>query len=268
MSSLPWSAFKQHPAVVGWYAYDEPIANNIPPEIMKAVYHAIKTEDPERPVAVVFAGDRLSEVPKYINFLDIYMVDRYPLYYPKPEFNNLKDYWRWMQQAAYYAEDKLFWPVLQAFGEQQDGTPKYKRRLPTAAEERYMFYTAVLAGADGLIFYGHHWTLQSWVDSVLTPLIEEFDNYVPAINSQPFSRKVLVNRFDVQAFLYKEPTSDRYLLIAVHHGRDKVKAVINLNLSVANNFAQVLDEDRQVKLLTGILQDYFNSYAVHIYAIH
>ncbi len=259
--------YKQHPAVAGWYGLDEPVVQNVSPQTLEMTYQAIKAEDPNHPIAVVFAGDRTKKVPLYWNAMDIYMVDRYPIYFNKHEFNNLADFGEWMQESAYYAGDKPFWPVLQGFGEQEDGKPKYLRGLPTAAEERYMFYTAVVAGADGLIFYGHHWTQQSWVDSVLTPIIKEFREYLPTIEASNVAKNPLVNRADIQTVLYQDPSSQKHLLIAVHHGRGKVKAIIDSESLNSTNLAKVLGENREIKLTRGIIRDTFDSYAVHIYEI-
>ncbi|VEP13242.1 conserved hypothetical protein [Hyella patelloides LEGE 07179] len=262
--------YKQHPAVAGWYAYDEPILATrvpVPPEILEITYQAIKAEDPKRPVAVVFPGSQIDKVPQYRNAMDICMIDRYPFFYPKPEFSNLSDFGQWMEEAASFSGDQPFWPVLQGFGEQENGKPKFKRRLPTAAEERYMIYTAVLAGADGLIFYGHHWTQQSWVDSILTPLISEFREYLPIVEANLIAGNSQVNQDDVQTLLYQNPSNQQYLLIAVHHGRGKVRATIGFESLEASNQAKVLAENRDVELIEGGIEDTFDSYAVHIYEI-
>ena len=262
--------YKRHPALAGWYAYDEPaVKNKVSPENLQIIYQAIKTEDQQHPVAVVFASSQIRKVPQYWNAMDICMIDRYPLFYSKPEFNNLGDFGKWMQKASYYAGEKTFWPVLQGFGEQKNGKPKFRRRLPTAAEERYMFYTAVLAGADGLIFYGHHWTQQSWVNSVLTPLIAEFRQYLPIIDAKLIAKNPLVNRADIRTVLYKKPSSQQYLLIAVHHGKGKVKATFDLESANLTNISNidVLGENRQIKMKQNYAIDSFTSYDVHIYEL-
>ena len=261
--------YKNHPAVAGWYAYDEPATNDkVLPATLEITYQAIKAEDPKRPVAVVFAGSQIAKIPQYWNAMDICMVDRYPFFYNKPEFDNLSDFGAWMQKAAYYAGNKPFLPVLQAYGEQEDGKPQYNRRLPTAAEERYMMYTAINAGADGLIFYGHHWTQQSWINSVLTPLITEFKEYVPIVQAGLTEDNVLANQDKIQTVLYQDPSSSQKLLVAVHHGKGEVKAAINLeSLTTNNKQVEVVGENRQLNLTTGTIQDTFDSYDVHIYEI-
>lgn len=260
--------YKNHPAVAGWYLYDEPAANKVSPQTLEISYQAIKAEDPNHPIAIVFASSQTAKVPQYLNAMDIYMIDRYPLFYGKPEFDNLHNFGQWMQQAASYAGDKPFWPVLQGYGEGEDGKPQYNRRLPTAAEERYMFYTAVLAGADGLLFYGHHLTQQSWIDSVLNPLIAEFRGFLPIVNANLVA-KPLVNRADIQAVLYQVPSSERYLLIAVHHGKGQVNVTFNLESTNLTNLSniKVVGQNKQVELQKNSLIDSFDSYNVRIYEL-
>ena len=242
------------------------MANKVSPQTLEIAYQAIKAEDTNHPVAIVFASSQGAKVPQYWNAMDIYMIDRYPLFYRKPEFDNLSDFDEWMQQAASYAGDKPFWPVLQGYGEQEDGKPQYNRRLPTAAEERYMFYTAVLAGADGLLFYGHHWTQQTWVDSVLNPLIAEFREFLPVVNANLVA-KPLVNRADIQTVFYQNPSISKQLLIAVHHGKGEVQATIDFDSLTSDGLAEVLGENREIELVEGTIKDTFDSYAVHIYEI-
>ena len=259
--------YKQHPAVAGWYALDEPLVQKVSPQTLEMTYQAIKAEDPNHPVVVVFAGDRTTKIPPYWNAMDICLIDRYPIFFNKHEFNNLADFGEWMQKSAYYAGNLPFWPILQGFGEQKNGKPKYRRGLPTLAEEKYMFYTAVVAGADGLIFYGHHWTQQSWVDSVLTPIITEFREYLPIIEANNLAKSPLVNKKDIQTVIYQDPSSQKSLLIAVHHGRGKVKVTIDSESLTSSSKAKVLGENRELKLTKGIVRDTFDSYAVHVYEI-
>lgn len=258
--------YKQHPALAGWYTFDEPVVNQISPQTLEITYQAIKAEDPNHPVSIVFAPKQAEQVPRYANAMDIYMINRYPFFYGKSEFNNLGNFNQWMQKAASYAGDKSFWPVLQAYGEQEDGKPKYNRRLPTAAEERYMFYTAISAGADGLLFYGHHWTQQSWVDSVLTPIVREFYDYLPMIRSHDLAVKSSTNRSDIEAVLYQNPQNQKYLLIAIHHGKGQVTAEIEPPISLSNKTV-IGSENRNISLNNGVFQDTFNAYDVRVYTI-
>lgn len=259
--------YKDNPAVAGWYTYDEPVLNKVSAETLEITYQAIKAEDPDHPVMVVFAPAQGAKSLQYRNALDIYGINRYPLFFGKPEFNNLGDFGKWMQKAASYTGDKVFLPVLQGYGEKENGEPQFNRRLPTAAEERYMFYTAVTAGADGLMFYGHHLTQQSWIDSVLTPIVKEFRDYLPLVRSNQVNETFLTNRSDIQTVLYQNPNTQQSLLIAIHHGRGKVTAKIEPQVLVSNNRVQVSGEDRSINLTQGAFEDTFSDYEIHIYVI-
>ena len=260
--------YKDHPAVAGWYAYDEPaVTKKVSPKTLEATYRAIKAEDTKHPVAVVFSSSQTRQIPLYWQAMDICMVDRYPLFFGKPEFNNLRNFRQWMSKAAYAAGNKSFWPVLQGFGEQKNGKPKFKRRLPTATEEKYMFYTGILAGADATVFYGHHWTRQSWVDKVLTPIITEFKGFQATIAKSNILENPLVNRRDMQAVLYRDPISRKYLLIAIHHGKGNIKATISSRRLKAKNQIRVVGRNTSIKTKRGVFQDSFTSYGVNIYEI-
>ena len=66
--------YKNHPAVYGWYLYDEPeVKKPIPlsPQLLIGLYQVIKQEDRSKPVAIVFADTR--KIAPYIDALDILM---------------------------------------------------------------------------------------------------------------------------------------------------------------------------------------------------
>lgn len=267
--------FKNHPAVFGWYLYDEPSVSKLSPQILKSAYDAIKVEDPKKPVAVTIP--HLWGIEKYLDAMDIFMWDQYPVTYGSSEFGgaNWGNLRYWFKRAASFAKGKDgFWFVMQGYGEKQDGTPQFTERLPTFDEEKYMLYSAVASGANGLFLWAHYRSQQSWIDSVVTPLVHEFHDYIPAIRAGAIVDKTKVDRSEIQAVLYREPTNRRYLLIAINHEKRKLNAKIKLKQlkqeSIAQ-FARVLEENRYVKLSTEDndtnFRDTFNSYEVHIYDI-
>lgn len=268
--------FKQHPAVFGWYLYDEPRPSKVSPQTLKSVYKAIKAEEPNKPVAIVFGrGEFASEAKNYWNAFDIFMVDIYPIHYDKIEFDGLETFKKEIEDAAIAAGEKKFWFVLQAFGQEEDLKPnllkKRRWRLPTAAEERYMLYTVILAEAKGLLFYAHHQTTQFWIDSVLKSIIQEFHTYIPVIKarSKTDSRlyKVSVKKAPIQTVLYQNPNNGDYLLITIHHGKEKVNASFKLPTDILASSDTVLREGRAVKMNQGTFSDSFNPYEVKIYTI-
>ena len=92
--------FKNHPAVFAWYCFDEPELKKLPPTTLRKAYKAIKTEDLDKPVVVVFA--RLWGIEKYLDALDIFMWDQYPVTHGSPEFGS-PDWYKmnsWFKRAA------------------------------------------------------------------------------------------------------------------------------------------------------------------------
>lgn len=162
-----------------------------------------------------------------------------------------------------------FLPVLQAYGRhEQDIEPNAKRRFCTLGEQRYMLYTSILAGADGLFFYGHHRTKQSWVDSTLTPLIQEFKPLIPAIQTEPLWSKDKNGRKNIQSKLYQNKNDGQFVLIAVNHENNSINTTIELNTDTNVNYAKVIGENRWTNIGRGIIKDSFAPYAVHIYSFY
>lgn len=260
---------KEHPATFGWYLYDEPDFVRLSPNILGRLYQSIKTEDREHPVAIAFT--KLERVEPYLKALDIVMFSKYPCNYNEPEFTGLQDgiFAKVAENAALVAQNKSqFWFILQSYGEDKYGRPtKFNKRLPTAAEQKYMLYSAVLAKANGLLFWSHYLSQQKWIDSVLTPLIKEFKTYLPTIKTQTLDNKLRISNAKIQGNLYRNPTNNNLLLVTINHGDSKVETEITVSENTRASSATVLTENRSVDLLQGKLKDTFNPYAVHIYQI-
>ena len=265
--------FKNHPAVVAWYSWDEPEVTRLSPKILKKAYDAIKAEDSSKPIAVVFV--KLDGIEQYLDALDIFMWDKYPVTYGSPEFGSSE--WSklaaWFNRADFLSTGKNgFWFVMQGYGEKQDGTPQFNKRLPTYGEERYMLYSAVLSGANGLFLWTHYRSQQSWIDSVLTPIVREFHNYIPAIEAGKIVDRLQVDSSNVRVALYQDPTSQSYFLVAINHGKSQLNATMLFKKETRTKFARVLKEKRCVRFThvdgKTIFRDKFNPYAVHIYDLN
>lgn len=264
--------FKNHPAVFAWYTADEPEFHQLSSQALENAYHAIKTEDSTKPVAVVFA--RLWGIEKYLDALDVFIWDQYPVTYGSPEFGGTdwKKMRSWFEVAASRTKEKKgFWFVMQGYGEKYDGTPQHGKRLPTYDEERYMLYSAVLSGIDGLFLYAHYLSQQSWIDSVLTPLLEEFHDYIPAIAAEKTVGMVKSDRSNVQIGLYRDPKNEAYYLIAINHGKRKLKTAIKLPKEITVKSVQSVNREHEKfvdKNNETVIKDVFTPYGVNIYKIN
>ena len=260
---------KNHPALFGWYLFDEPGFIGLSPNILQKFHQAIKQEDPRHPIAVAFA--KLHHVRNYFDSLDIVLYSNYPCMYNEPEFHNFQNstFPTLAREARFLAQSqKSFWFILQAFGEDKRGRPnKYRRRFPTAAEEKYMLYSAVLAHTDGLFFWTHYRSRQQWIDSVLTPLVRELQGYLPAIKTNALDNKLAIGDRKIQASLYRDPITQNLLLIAINHDAERVETSVKIKENTPAKSANVLTENRVVNLVDRTLSDTFEPYEVHIYQI-
>ena len=261
---------KNHPALFGWYLFDEPGFISLSPNLLQKFYQAIKLEDPKHPIAVAFA--KLDNVRNYTRSVDIVMYSNYPCRYNEPEFHNFQNstFPTLAREAKFLArERKTFWFILQAYGEDKHGRPnKYRRRFPTAAEERYMLYSAVLANTDGLFFWTHYRSRQNWINSVMTPLVRELQGYLPAIKTAALRRKLAIANPKIQASLYRDPTTQNLLLIAVNHNDSQIETTVRIRENTRAQSANVLTENRVVNLADRTFSDTFEPYGVHIYQIN
>ncbi|MEM8718693.1 MAG: hypothetical protein AAGE84_05220 [Cyanobacteria bacterium P01_G01_bin.39] len=262
---------KTHPAVHGWYLFDEPEFIKLSPRILERVYRAIKAEDPKHTVAIAFG--RPLYIRKYLKALDTVMYFKYPIMDNSPEFSGLENgiFSKLLNNVtAIASKPHDVWFILQGYGRDKHGRQtRFKRRLPTAAESRYMVYSAILAQADGLFFWTHYRSQQQWIDSVLTPIVQELKGYLPAIANQTFnSRKnIAVDNSRIQARLYQNSTTQDLLLIAINHSKRQIDTAIAIKENTKVNLAQILPAHNSVNLSGGVLQDVFEPYDVHIYQL-
>jgi hypothetical protein len=230
--------YKNHPSVYGWYLYDEPEVKQpspLSPDLLTKVYQAIKAEDKSKPVALVFGDNSLDKIKPYTNAMDILMWDRYPCEEGVSEFQWVSSYQKALNRVSSIADikNKKFWNVLQAYSGHG-----FKKRLPTKAEFRYMFYASIIAGADGLLFWMHPWSSPSWNESVLYPTIKEFRYYLPAIKGLQFSNPAQVNLSNIVPI----PNTQKFLMIAVNHTETKFDYNAKLSSSLAGKAVSINQE--------------------------
>ena len=142
------SGVRDHPALLGWYLYDEPKANLMPR--LRERYKLIKELDPDHPCMIVlntpiFANNTVSACD--ILGLDCYPVPGAGTEKTKPA--DLGSVSRVTRDAiSLIRREKPFWFVPQAYPHE----PEFSR-FPTVREMSSMVWQAVAEGADGILFY-------------------------------------------------------------------------------------------------------------------
>ena len=180
-------AVKQHPALIEYYAFDEPLWNGTPPEIMKYVYESLKEMDPYHPVAYVEAPRGTpDEWRPYAQYCDVFGIDIYPV----PEESGHSEltekglrsvglYTRLSSEAVNGEKPVRMW--LQAF---DWGCLAARRksfhRSPTQEEFRFMNFDALLNGSSSVEFYRDR-NIDEAAEKYMYEEINLFSRFAPAL---------------------------------------------------------------------------------------
>ncbi len=154
--------YHTHPALLAWHTMDEPgweKETDHGEQYMPAIYQVIKRDDADHPVTAVIC--HFADAARFANSMDILQAD----YYPIPPLPAINFSGTGFAGIARYAElwreatggQKPYWFVCQAFDyarmRQDKDIPPEWQRFPTLQELRTMTYTAVAAGARGVLYW-------------------------------------------------------------------------------------------------------------------
>jgi hypothetical protein len=233
-----------HPALGAYKGVDEPAnpyrgANVIPPAGLVRGYTRLKEIDPAHPLVIIQAPvGTVAQLTPYRPAFDITGADVYPVSYPpathtetaNKDISVVGDITRKMVKAA---GPKPVWTTLQIAW--SGVSPSRQRpatvpRFPSLADERFMAYQAVVAGARGLVFFGGHltqvatpadakagWNWTFW-ERVLHPLVTELTSTAihPALVAPDAKAAVTADAKDVQ--LVARADAAHLYVIAVRRG--------------------------------------------------
>lgn len=270
-SIAAWVArFKTHEALLGWYLADEPSlrasVGPLTPENATALYGTIKAEDPHDPVAISFAPQENAE--PYRSALDVIMFGSYPAWHGNPEFSGLASWRAGMNKAASLAStEDGFFPVLQAYSEPKNILYK-SRRFPTAAEERYMVFSSLEAGATGVFFWARYRSDATWINGVLKPITAVLNQMQAALAGGRVAGLVTTAHPDIHATTFRTPDGAKTYVVAVHHGPGTIDAPLELEGALAAEpDALLLEAQRRVPVTNGRIQQSLGPYQVKVYRL-
>lgn len=233
-----------HPALGAYKGVDEPAnpyrsPNVVPPAGLVRGYQRLKEIDATHPLVIIQAPlGTVAQLTPYRPAFDITGADVYPVSYPpathtetaNKDISVVGDITRKMVKAA---GPKPVWTTLQvawsgvAPSKQHPGIVP---RFPSLADERFMAYQAVVAGARGLVFFGGHltqiatpddaqagWNWTFW-ERVLAPLLAELASPAiqPALVAPDSKAAVTADAKDVQLVARADAT--HLYVIAVRRG--------------------------------------------------
>jgi hypothetical protein len=244
-------AFKDHPALGGWYIADEPVIRNCCGQSLTKVikfykdsYDLIKKYS-NKPVYIAIQPEAVQkgDAAYLADAYDVLMTDRYPCLHKSKEFKTLG---KWMREIPVidniaYSLGKDVWIVIQAQG---DSNYHKGHRLPTKAEIRFMIYYSLTARGlpinnhiDGIAFYNSHHLLntpadnkdpyphsgEDWLEDVGIPTMTELNSIMSAITDGRIKDGVSDNQDNVFSLLCREPGGGDYYLITVNKSNSEKK---------------------------------------------
>jgi len=229
---------KNHPALRGWYLYDEPEISKLPADVLRACYQAIRAADPSHPVYI--AASVLSTEYPYLDGCDVVLFDRYPV--PYHPIESLA-----APLEAARRSGKPYGYVFQAFAhdivERWPTAGAGPARLPGYDEMRTMAWLGALHGANGLWAFSYNFLHDTpgteWKWTELTSLADEIRTLRPALAMGPSTelRVVSTPAPAIEAACW----SDRgaHYIVALNRSRLVVKGELRLagpDVSAARRF--------------------------------
>jgi hypothetical protein len=173
-----------HPALWGWYLFDEPDLHLVSPENVARLNSKLHALSPKPTMIVLMSG---SAVEKYRGRADLIGVDWYPV-----PWAPVATVAREMRLARVGTRGRPFYAVLQAFD--WSSSPELLRtdtplRPPSREELRCMTYLALTQGATGLLFYTYdndQWKLREHPElwNALSNLAQEVQQNAPIFKNR------------------------------------------------------------------------------------
>lgn len=254
---LRWvaEAVADHPAVVGYYVFDEPGGEYLR-GVCKRFMDIVKEYDPYHPGYVLFSG-KVRPWPEVFEFVgrDYYFRGHAPLY---TVYTTVRH-----ETAEAARIRRPYWHV--PLCEMESSRTRGESGPVTGPQQRAQSYLAVIGGAKGMLWW--LWPprrVDNW--GVLKQVAGEFRELSPVLLEPEPAQRVVYEPRDTAEIVVpvaKEHQGKTYL-ITCNSIEQPVKTVFRLPAALGNT-AEVLFEDRSVQLKNGVFRDRFQAYGRHVY---
>jgi hypothetical protein len=286
------NAFKNHPALFGWYIADEPeifkSGMQIPFSYLATTpgyYQLLKSLDPNHPILISFNmiykpyDTTWGKVSSFLGVTDLVGMHNYPFWSPAQylaEFSGAEmrtqyDVWKYASEKAKLAGKTGFIATCQGFGYQSNAAIY---RDPTFNELRYQAFSAIVLGIDTVLFWYDGWSNDITKNNVkrIIGQIQDIGSEMNAgltngqnVNVSIADRNQIVYRYGING--------SRHALLAVNIANriDAAGATLNkvrftLPSSIRPSNIIVTAENRTLPVGTdNSFTDSFQPFAVHVY---
>lgn len=252
------AAFRDHPALLGWYIADEPNGYKVPPSELEEIYRIINENDPWHPVSMVFMTPFIS-AKDYADAMDIVMLDPYPVPdLPVTMVGNVA-----MQLREEFEGKRPVWMVPQAFG----GGELWGRE-PTIQEIRAMTWQSIINGVTGIQYFVRQApnyfpkSAATWAECGRMAM--EIAEITPWLLSDEEPNEVVTSSKNIIAS--SRLHDGKLLVMAVNKANEPSSAAIRIK-GVTNKKARSLFENRFVNVSSGTLNDILPPFGSTVYLI-
>lgn len=294
------------PIIVGWMHGDEPDNAQIigrddaghprygpcvPPSEIVERYRRMITADPDRPVLLNLgqgvandswkgrgSGAHPDDYYTYVKGCDILSFDVYPvaglnrpdlLWYVAKGITRLRLWVRWNRSVA---GPKIIWNCIETTRISNE------ERKPTPHQVRAEVWMSLIHGSRGIIYFAHRFkpTFREWalledpeMLTAVTAINRQIHELAPVLNSPTLHDVATVrsSNFDVPVAIMVKRYKGTVYLFAVAMADGPTTGSFNLSGIPLEATAEVLWENRSLRVSSGHFEDKFEGYGVHLYRI-
>lgn len=259
------NAYKNHPAVIGWYYYDEPTYNRKTPAEMFSRYSLIKSLDTENIITSCFNGAK--DFQYHQHCVDVAQSDdNYFISSGTTNLGKVFDNALMAKYAILYDSNKTHFETLQAYDYGSTTT------LPTYAQFRAQTFLAITGDAKGIMY---------WVYNNCDGNGNSFKNAVnywasvSTMNTEINLVRAIIQETTVQTnkkgdicYILKENAAHtKQWLIAVNASSDSKTLSISLGTSPYKSISSIIPTPGTFTFGSNILSDTLSGYDVRVYEI-
>jgi hypothetical protein len=284
------NTFKNHPGLGLWKGADEPWSGGFSASQVQYSYNTVKGLDPNHQYVLIQApkpklstgypdSTAVATLSPYDAATDIQGVDIYPVAFgvTNPDLHQVG---AWTSTASHTVANASVIMALQICSSGSVG-PAGAFVMPSALQERFMIYDAIINGARGLSFFGgnattcfsgsdaaHGWNWTFWY-STLKSLIEEIgpsSALYPALLVPGTGLGLTVSGDSTTTVLSRQVGTSDIWVIATRRGASPATATVTVaGLPTTITTGTVYTENRNVTVTNGRFSDTLVQWGVHVY---
>lgn len=254
------SSIKDHPAILGYYLFDEPSCHTVLPARARSCYEICREEDPYHPCIVLCQSP--SAMFTFREACDIHMPDPYPGFvYRDLAARDMRVVKTYVETAVKAGRGRqAVWFTPQAFHWRRPN-----QRAPRFRELRNMVWQGIIYGATGVVaFKAERWDpdIRLGMD-FLAGEVRDLKAAVIA-GDQPMAVEV---KADIPEHFHcsTRRIGQEFCVLACSTATEPQKVTLKFAKGTAPERLYAISEGRTLELSEGAFSDSFGTYGVHLY---